>query len=83
MKKHGYHLTDIPKAKLGTIDKIKEEYDEFIDAHKQGCLIMELIELSDLVGAIDFYLKKYNLGIEDVLKFSNITKRAFESGERK
>ena len=83
MKKPGYHIKDIPKGQLGTIKKIQEEYEEFLDANRQGSLIMELVELSDLVGAIDFYLKKYNLGIDDVLKFSRITKRAFESGERK
>lgn len=80
----GYHKRDIQKGVLGEVSKITEEYTEFIDANEQGSRIMELVELSDLVGAITFYVKnKYGMGITDLVSFSNITKRAFEDGTRK
>lgn len=80
----GYHKRDIEKGTLGEISKIKEEFEEFLDANEQGSRIMELIELSDLVGAITFYVQnKYGMSITDLVCFSNITKRAFEDGTRK
>jgi len=85
INKPGYHLELIPKtSELGSVEKIIEEYDEFIDSVKQGTNIMALVELSDLMGAIDFYLKKnHNMNIEDLLVFNKITQRAFINGRRK
>lgn len=82
MSKHGYHITNIPKGILGERDKIQEEYLEWLDACKQDCIIMELVELSDLLGAIDHYVKKYNLTLDDLIKMRDITTRAFENGRR-
>jgi phosphoribosyl-ATP pyrophosphohydrolase len=80
----GYHLTEIPKGELGTSSKILEEVLELIDAEKQECKIMTLIELSDLVGAISIYLERHASGISmnDLEKMSSITRRAFENGRR-
>ncbi len=82
--KPGYHLDPIPKTRdLGSVDKIIEEYQEFIDAVKQRTHIMALVELSDLIGAIDLYTKaNFNLSIEDLKTFNNITHRAFVNGRR-
>lgn len=65
--------------------KIQEELDELKDAAEQGVKIFELYELSDLIGAIDFYLAKHHTGttLNDLLKMSEVTKRAFQSGDRK
>jgi len=82
MIKKGYHSKNIKKASLGTFDKIKEEFLEAEDARKQNCAIMVLLELSDLIGAIEEYVKKYNLVIDDVIKMNQITKRAFKNGFR-
>ena len=81
----GYHITPITKGILGEISKIQEEIDELADAKAQGCVIMELVELSDLYGAIDLYLKVNHPGIsmEDLAIMSRITERAFQSGRRK
>ena len=49
----GYHLKPIPKGRLGHISKIQEELMEYEDAIEQNCRIMAMVELSDLVGAID------------------------------
>lgn len=104
----GYHLSKIPKGKLGEISKIDEEYMEWLDARMQDSKIMMAVELSDMLGAylaflekhpepnwmekdiVDAYINfinkeavKLHLGYYDLLTFSKITKRAFESGERK
>lgn len=54
----GYHLTEIKKGINGTVSKIEEEIFELVDALDQKAKIMALIELSDLVGAIELYCKK-------------------------
>ncbi len=55
----GYHINHIPKGILGESSKIYEEFCEFVDAHSQQVVVMELIELSDLLGAISFYVQKH------------------------
>lgn len=82
----GYHLTEIERGKYGDFSKIKEEFQELNDAHEQSNRLMELIELSDLICAIDGYLNKHFKGaitIQDLIVQSNATKRSFSSGERK
>lgn len=80
----GYHIAEIKKRNYGSAGKIQEELDELNDAHEQGSKIMQLVELSDLYGAIEGYLQQNFPGMtmQDLKKFSDITKRAFESGER-
>ena len=79
----GYHKAIIEKGELGEFSKIVEEFQELQDAHTQGCKILELVELSDLLGAIDFYLRnKYNLTWKDLSHMSSLTRQAFEEGER-
>jgi phosphoribosyl-ATP pyrophosphohydrolase len=78
----GYHTVPIQKGTLGEISKILEEFSEFCDACNQGSRIMQLIELSDLLGAIEAYLASMNLHLGDLDVMKNITKRAFENGAR-
>jgi phosphoribosyl-ATP pyrophosphohydrolase len=79
----GYHLDKIEKGIIGEASKITEEYQEFIDAVKQGNRVMEIIELSDLLGAISLYVQRYNLTLRDLETMSEVTKRAFINGARK
>lgn len=81
----GYHLKEIPKGILGELSKIREELEEAQDAWDQGCDIMVLIELADLLGALRAVLDTYYPGftLDDLAKMADITKRAFESGQRK
>jgi len=84
--KPGYHLTEIPRGTYGEISKILEEAAELKDAMEQGNKVMAIIELSDLMGAIDGYMEKYygdKLTIDNLLTMSETTKRAFKSGHRK
>lgn len=81
----GYHTIEIPRGTYGEISKIVEETTELVDAESQNNKIMVLIELSDIIGAIDGYLEnKYDgsVSLEDLIEMSKATKRAFESGER-
>lgn len=43
---------------------------------------MVLAELSDLLGAIESYVSKYNISLEDLFIMKDATKRAFQSGRR-
>lgn len=80
----GYHLTHIEKGVLGEASKVLEETNEFVDAVAQGVSIMALVELSDLVGAIEAYLAKHHpsMSLDDLRAMSFVTKRAFENGRR-
>lgn len=80
----GYHIADIKKGELGKFSKIREEYEEFCDANEQKNRVMELIELSDLIGAIESYTtKNYNVSLEDLIKMTRATQSAFLDGIRK
>lgn len=80
----GYHLSDIPKGRLGDLSKVMEELLEAMDAESQGSKIMVALELSDLIGALEAYLEGNLSGVslDDLRTMSLITKRAFSSGER-
>lgn len=80
----GYHTRAITKGVLGEVSKIREELEELEDAMGQEAEIMALVELSDLYGAMEAYLKKHHpsLGMKDVARMSSITQRAFRSGRR-
>lgn len=78
-----YHLRKIEKGIFGHASKIREEYEEFQDAHDQGNPILELVELSDLIGAIEEYAAShYDIYLDDLIKMKDATNRAFESGHR-
>lgn len=80
----GYHIKAIVPGVYGEPSKIREELDEFLDAIEQGSSILALVELSDLIGAIEGYLDKHHssTSLQDLIKMSNITKRAFKNGHR-
>ena len=79
----GYHKKEITKGIIGEFSKIQEEIDELTDAIEQDDKIMQICELSDLIGAIEsFSINKFNLTLEDLVKFSNKTKEAFREGKR-
>lgn len=81
----GYHLAKITAGIYGEDSKIYEEIDEFADALDQGVAIMALVELADLIGAIEGWLAKYHpsITIDDLKAMSDVTQRAFKSGHRK
>lgn len=78
----GYHTKKIKKGILGEFSKIQEEFNELEDAFEQDDVVLQICELSDILGAIESYLEKFNLKIEDLKKFSDKTKSSFQNGER-
>lgn len=83
MDKPGYHLVEIPKGEFGDFSKIVEEFEELKDAEEQNCAILQLIELSDLLGAMEAYaFKHFDVSLNQIINFKNVTKRAFENGHR-
>jgi len=81
----GYHIAKITRGVFGEASKINEETQEFMDAIKQENDILALVELSDLYGAIEGYLKKYHPSItmQSLKHMNEATARAFISGHRK
>jgi len=80
----GYHLKPIPKGKLGEFSKIQEEYRELKDAIEQESPVLVLVELSDLLGAIEAYsISKHGITIQQLLKMTKSTSEAFAEGRRK
>lgn len=80
-----YHIAEIDRGEFGEISKIVEEVEELVDANSQGARIMILNELSDIIGAVEGYLKKHHpsFTLDDLIKMKELTARAFESGHRK
>ncbi len=81
----GYHVGVIPRGELGEISKIKEEFLEFMDATEQEVSVMQLVELADLLGAIEAWLERYhpNITLHQLAKMKDVTRRAFANGYRK
>lgn len=78
-----YHKRDVIKGVYGKFSKIQEELDEALEATEQGCKILELVELSDLYGAIEAYVEsEHNLSMDDLKQMSDLTKKAFIEGAR-
>ncbi len=76
----GYH-----KRPFGSWSKVKEEFEECEDAYQQAIDIMLLVELSDLIGAIEAFLEKVYAGsitLAQVIEMKDATKYAFISGGR-
>lgn len=80
----GYHKHVIPKGEVGELSKVYEELLEAYDAESQGVGIMTLVELSDMLGAVESFLQKHYPGVtlDDLKAMSAVTKRAFISGRR-
>jgi len=79
-----YHNRVIKKGVYGHFSKVMEEADEVLESQEQGNLIMELVELSDMYGAIEGYIEfKFGMKMNDLKAMSDATKLAFKSGYRK
>lgn len=79
-----YHVREIPTGVYGDFSKIQEEYTELVDAIEQGSRILELVELSDLYGAIEGYIEKhFDMTMDDIRHMAEITRSSFQDGTRK
>lgn len=78
----GYHLRTIEKGTLGEFSKIREEFEELEDAIKQENKVLQICELCDMMGAIEAFIAKNNLTLNDIIQMNERTKSAFQSGDR-
>lgn len=68
-----FHKKDIKKGVYGELSKIEEELQEAYDAQEQGQDLMLLIELADMVGAIEGVAKtKFGFSLEQLQKFAKL-----------
>lgn len=82
----GYHMRDIVRGEVGKLSKVREELEEAVEAEEQGNRLMVLQELSDLIGAVECYLREQfhgEFGTEDLIRMARATGRAFAKGDRK
>ena len=77
-----YHTKKITKGVLGLPSKIREEYEEFVDAVHQDNTVMALLELSDMLGAIEAYASRHNVTLYDLMIMMKATQSAFNDGTR-
>lgn len=79
----GYHTREFKKGMYGEFSKVEEEWEELMDAREQKASILELCELSDLLGAMAGYVeKRYSLTLDDLILMSDMTRSAFREGKR-
>lgn len=69
----GFHTRSITKGTYGELSKIREELEEAEDAESQGIDIMVLLELADILGAVEGAAKKYGFTLDQLRAYA--TKR--------
>lgn len=79
----GYHLRHIPKGILGQVSKIREELEELEDAAVQQNHLLQLVEASDLYGALERFAELKGVTMRQLADMSAVTRRAFDLGARK
>lgn len=67
-----FHKVEIQRGVYGELSKIQEELDEAKDAEAQGQDLMLLIELADIVGAVEGVAKKYGMSLEQLSTFAKL-----------
>lgn len=78
----GYHNNFIMKHPNTSIHKLKEEVEEFLDAHVSGNIIMAHQELSDVYLSLRNIVDEYGLSMSDLEIMANTTQRVFDSKVR-
>jgi predicted house-cleaning noncanonical NTP pyrophosphatase (MazG superfamily) len=84
-EKSPFHTKPIEKGEYGELSKIQEELDEAFDAQKQKNDLMLLIELADIVGAVEGVAEKFGFTIEQLLTFARKRSEVaiFEENQKK
>lgn len=71
-----WHNRPIKKGVYGEFSKIEEEVDEAREALEQNNHLMYLIELSDVIGAIEKIAENHGLTLDDLIRFSKKVKES-------
>lgn len=75
-QKYSWHKKKIEKGIYGQFSKVLEEVQEAEDALEQENHLMHLIELSDIIGAVEGIVTKYGLSLNDLKLFSDKVKES-------
>lgn len=75
-KSFKWHKREIKRGVYGEFSKVLEEVQETEDALEQKNKLMYLIELSDIVGAIEGIIENYGLTLEELITFSDKVKES-------
>lgn len=75
-KRFSWHNRPIKKGVYGEFSKVEEEVDEARDALEQNNHLMYLIELSDVIGAIEKIAENHGLTLDDLIRFSKKVKES-------
>ncbi len=75
-KDFSWHNRKIKKGIYGTFSKVEEEVEEAKDALEQNNHLMLLIELSDIIGAIEKVAESHNISLNDLIAFSKKVKES-------
>ena len=76
-----FHKAIIQKGIYGELSKIKEELDEAYDAESQNQDLMLLIELSDIIGAVEGVSKKYGSTLKQLIAFAKLRSKVAKEEE--
>ena len=66
----GFHNRPITKGTYGELSKVREELEEAEDAEAQGIDLMVLLELADILGAVEGVAKKYGFTLDQLRAYS-------------
>lgn len=75
-KRFKWHKREITRGEYGEFSKVLEEVEEAEDALEQNNKLMYLIELSDIVGAIEGIVENYGLTLDELITFSDKVKES-------
>jgi hypothetical protein len=67
----GFHNRAIPKGVYGELSKIREELEEAEDAEAQGIDLMVLLELADILGAVEGVAKRYGMTLDQLRAYAS------------
>lgn len=71
----GFHQARITKGVLGELSKVREELEEAEDAAAQGQKLMLLIELADIVGAVELVAQRNGATLDDLVAYARLRAR--------
>lgn len=66
----GFHNRAIVKGVYGQLSKIREELEEAEDAEDQGIDLMVLLELADILGAVEGVALRYGMTLDQLRAYS-------------
>ena len=67
----GFHNRTITKGEYGQLSKIREELEEAEDAQDQGIDLIVILELADILGAVQGVASRYGITLDQLRAYSD------------